>query len=99
MTELNLFEEFAICSIDELRDEEIRMAETTSFCLSEKKHLSWICHVHVVRQCHTNVFTVQYAVCGSKTAPAVVAEVHGGDGGALICVAASCKSHYVVRPS
>jgi len=65
-----------------------------------KKHLSWICHVHVVRQCHTNVFTVQYAVCGSKTAPAVVAEVHGGDGGgALICVAASCKSHYVVRPS
>jgi len=36
MTELNLFEEFAICSIDELRDEEIRMAETTSFCLSEK---------------------------------------------------------------
>jgi len=28
MTELNLFKEFAICSIDELRDEKIRMAET-----------------------------------------------------------------------
>ena len=36
MTELKLFKEFAICSIDELRDEEIRMAETTSFCLSER---------------------------------------------------------------
>ena len=36
MTELNLFKEFAICSVDELRDEEIRIAETTSFCLSEK---------------------------------------------------------------
>jgi len=43
MTELNLFKEFAICSVDELRDEEIRMAETTSFCLFEKKHLFWIC--------------------------------------------------------
>jgi len=36
MTELNLFKEFAICSISELGDEEIRMAKTTSFCLSEK---------------------------------------------------------------
>ena len=37
ITELNLFKQFAICSIDELRDEKIRMAEITSFCLSEKK--------------------------------------------------------------
>ena len=36
MTELNLFKEFAICSINELREEEIRMAKTTSFCHSEK---------------------------------------------------------------
>jgi len=42
MTELNLFKGFAICSVDELRDEKIRMAETTSFSLSEKKHLAWI---------------------------------------------------------
>ena len=32
LTELNLCKEFAICSVDELRDEKIRMAETTSFC-------------------------------------------------------------------
>jgi len=37
MTELDLFKEFAIGSIDELRDEKIRLADTTSFCLSEKK--------------------------------------------------------------
>jgi len=37
LTELNLFKEFAICYIDELRDvKKIRMADTTSFCLSEK---------------------------------------------------------------
>jgi len=36
MTELNFFKQFAICSIDELRDEKVRMAETTWFCLSEK---------------------------------------------------------------
>ena len=36
MTELNKFKEFTISSVDEFRDEEIRMAETTSFCLSEK---------------------------------------------------------------
>jgi len=29
MTELSLFKEFAICSVDELGDEKIRMAETT----------------------------------------------------------------------
>jgi len=40
MTELDKFKEFAICSIDEFRDEEISMAETTLFCLSEKKHLA-----------------------------------------------------------
>ena len=34
MTELNKFKEFTISSVDEFRDEEIRMAETTSFCLS-----------------------------------------------------------------
>ena len=43
MTGLDKLQEFAICSIDELRDEEIRMAETTSFCLSEKKHQAEIC--------------------------------------------------------
>jgi len=37
MTELDKFKEFAVSSVDELGDEEIRMAETTSFCLSEKK--------------------------------------------------------------
>ena len=31
MTELNVFKEFVICSVDELRDEDILMAETTSF--------------------------------------------------------------------
>jgi len=36
MIELNLFKEFAICSIDDLRHEKIRTAETTSFRLSEK---------------------------------------------------------------
>ena len=36
MTELDQLKEFAFCSVDELRDEEIRMAETMSFCLSEK---------------------------------------------------------------
>jgi len=36
MTELDKLKEFTICSIDELRDEEIRMAETRSLCLSEK---------------------------------------------------------------
>jgi len=35
-TGLNLFKEFAICSIDELGDEEIRMVETTSFSLAGK---------------------------------------------------------------
>ena len=35
MTELDKLKEFAICSIDDLRDEaEIRMAETTSFSKS-----------------------------------------------------------------
>jgi len=37
MTELNKLKELTICSVDELRDEEIRTAETTSFCLSEKR--------------------------------------------------------------
>jgi len=38
MTELNKFKEFTICSIDEFRDEEVSMAETTitSFCFAEK---------------------------------------------------------------
>ena len=37
MTELDKLKELTICSVDELRDEEIRTAETTSFCLSEKR--------------------------------------------------------------
>jgi len=36
MTKLEKLKKFAIVSIDELRDEEIRMTETTSFCLTEK---------------------------------------------------------------
>ena len=38
MTELDKLKEFAICSVDEFRDEEIeiRMTKTTSFRLSEK---------------------------------------------------------------
>jgi len=36
MTELDEFKEFTICSVDKFR-EEVRMAETTSFCLSERK--------------------------------------------------------------
>jgi len=36
MTELDKRKEFAICYVDEFRDEEVRMAETTSFCPSEK---------------------------------------------------------------
>jgi len=47
MIELDKLKEFTICSVDELRDEEVRMAETTSFCLSEKKHLAWICELQV----------------------------------------------------
>jgi len=43
MTELDWLTGLMICSVDEFRDEEVRMAETTSFCLSEKKHLAWIC--------------------------------------------------------
>ena len=35
MTELDQLKEFTICSIDEFRDEEVRMADT-SFYLSEK---------------------------------------------------------------
>ena len=42
MTELDLFKEFAIGSIDELRNKKNRLADTTSFCLSEKRHLAWI---------------------------------------------------------
>jgi len=39
MTELNLFKDFAICSIDELRGEKIRMvAESTSFG-DNRRHL------------------------------------------------------------
>jgi len=33
MTELNKLKQFTIFSVDEFRDEEVRMAETTSFCL------------------------------------------------------------------
>jgi len=36
MTELDKLEDFTICSIDGFRDKEVRMAETMSFCLSEK---------------------------------------------------------------
>ena len=38
VTELDKFKEFTICSIDEFRDEEVSMAETTitSFCFAEK---------------------------------------------------------------
>ena len=36
MTELDWLKGLMICSVDEFRDEEVRMAETTSFCLSEK---------------------------------------------------------------
>ena len=36
MTELDKLKEFVICSVDEFRDEEIRMTKTTSFRLSEK---------------------------------------------------------------
>jgi len=36
MTELDLFKEFAIGSIDDLRNEKNRLADSTSFCLSEK---------------------------------------------------------------
>ena len=37
MTELDKLRELRICSVDEFRDEEVRMAETTPFCLSEKR--------------------------------------------------------------
>jgi len=33
MTELDKLKEFAICSVDEFRDQEIRMAETTLFAV------------------------------------------------------------------
>ena len=36
MTELDKLKELTIFSADEFRDEEVRMAETMSFCLSEK---------------------------------------------------------------
>jgi len=34
LTELNLFKEFAICSIDELRDEKIRLANAIKIAIS-----------------------------------------------------------------
>ena len=48
LTELSLFTASAICSVDELRDEEIRMTKTTSFCLSEKS-------IHI----HTNLYSAR----------------------------------------
>jgi len=36
MIELDKLKEFTICSVDGFRDKEVRMAETMSFCLSEK---------------------------------------------------------------
>jgi len=44
MTELNLYKEFAICSIDELKDEKNQNGKDhVVYSLSEKKHLAWIC--------------------------------------------------------
>ena len=40
-TELDQIKEFAVCCIDEFRDEEIRITEITSVCLSENKKLSY----------------------------------------------------------
>ena len=37
MTELDKLKELTICSVDKFRDEVVRMAETKSFCLFEKK--------------------------------------------------------------
>jgi len=36
MTKLDKLKEFSLCSVDEFGDEEVRMTETTSFCLSQK---------------------------------------------------------------
>ena len=36
MAKLDRLRELTICCVDELRDEAVTMAETTSFCLSEK---------------------------------------------------------------
>jgi len=36
MSGLDYLEQFAICSVDELRDKEIRLPKTTSFCLYQK---------------------------------------------------------------
>jgi len=36
MAKLDKLRELTICCVDELRDEAVTMAETTSFCLSEK---------------------------------------------------------------
>ena len=43
MTELDKLKELTIFSADEFRDEEVGMAETTSFCHSAKKHLAKFC--------------------------------------------------------
>ena len=53
MTELSLFKEFAICSINELRDEEVRIAETASFCLSVKASRQDLSHAVVSCTCRT----------------------------------------------
>jgi len=43
MTELDKLKELTIFSADEFRDEEVGMAEKTSFCHSGKKHLAKFC--------------------------------------------------------
>ena len=43
MTELDLFKEFAICSIDEFRDEKNQNGSRDHVLSFWKKHLAWIC--------------------------------------------------------
>jgi len=49
MTELDKLKEFTICSVDKLRDEEVRMTVTTSFCLVQDLKVGNINSIRVVK--------------------------------------------------
>ena len=49
MTELDKLKEFTICSVDKLRDEEVRMTVTTSFCLVQDLKVGNINSICVVK--------------------------------------------------
>jgi len=69
VTEKNLFKEYAICSINELGDEKIRMAETTlcGFCFAPLcfgwQQSSYFTDRYTVLFLGSHSFTWSYAQC------------------------------------